>query len=420
MLISPHSSHPRGKRVCETAGVDFVFFPLLALWIVGALGNLIGALVVLRHFGKSVAPGEKKSWPGISVLKPLKGVESDLEDNLVTFFELDYPDYEIIFCIADADDPARPVVEALMRRYPEVSAKLILGYVEAGPNPKVNNLLRPLVRAKHDLVLVCDSNVRATAGYLKLLASEMNEDVGVVTGIVAARGAKNLAGALEAVYLNGFLSRCVLCGSKVGIPFVMGKTMLFRRSVVARFGGLRGLSQYIAEDFWMGQKVKEAGLKIKMLRVPIHQHIGAYRFSSFWSRHLRWGRIRRFQALGPFLLEPLGMALGSSVMGALALSHFIGGGFWGFLLASLFFFAGVDCTLAARLGDGFHPRLIVAWFMREACSIPMWLHTLIGNRVLWRGNRLRLHRGGTVSLPKGSWGIDETTGPLIDSVIQVI
>lgn len=392
-----------------------------SLWLLNLTASVIGTWLVLRHFSrKRSTPSEKESWPGVSILKPLKGADADLSTNLSSFFQIEYPEFEIIFSVARADDQAVEIVEALMQQFPEVKARLIVGAIQIGPNPKVNNLLRPYARAANDLVMVSDSNVRISPNYLKHLVSEMKDDVGVVTGIVAARGAKDWAGAIESVYLNSFFSRWMRLGSKAGVPFVMGKAMLFKKSVAEKFGGLKGLSEFIAEDYWMGRKMKAAGFRIACVRQPIHQHLGSYSMTSFWSRHVRWGRIRKYQAPFAFLLEPMGTALASATAGAWFLSQVLGLPLWACFIFNVTVSIALDMALIHRLSEKLHPKMLLAWWMRELLAIPLWAHTISGNSVSWRGTKLVLKFGGTVDYPENVSVEHENAVPLLDSVIQVI
>ncbi len=370
----------------------------VALWAFTSISLFIGTALVIRHYDRRTPEPPNGQWPPVSVLKPLKGVDSDLEANLATFFALDYPRYEILFSVADASDAACEVAARLIKAHPEVPATLYFGEMLIGPNPKVNNLLRPITKASHDLILISDSNVRANPTYLKRLVSEMRDGVGVVTAATAGRGAVGLAGDLETAYQNTFFVRWMHLASAVGVPLVMGKSMLFRRRVAHRFGGLLALSPFIAEDFWMGRNMKALGLRVALMREPIHHHIGAYTFKNFWDRHVRWGRIRKGQAPFAFLIEPAGTAWISGLIGAWAFHQWLGVSALTFFAVHTAYFLAADLWLLKKMG-GDRPlwRAMSASILREALALPLWAYTLAGSTVRWRGNRLLLHFGGRVS-----------------------
>lgn len=333
-------------------------------------------------------------WPGISILKPLKGCDGGLRENLLSFFHLDYPQYEILFSVANPGDPAVPVVHELLAGHPNAKARLIIGDVEATPNPKVNNLLRSYQEAQHDWLLVSDSNTRVAPDYLRRMAGSFHEDVGVVTAVVAGRGAQSLGGHLEACYLNTFYARCLHFADFFSIAFVLGKSMLFRRSVADRFGGLRHLGNYVAEDYLMGEAMRRLGLKVAVNIDPVPQFIGKYRFGAFWQRHLRWGRIRRSQVPFLFAIEPFQSMIVSGLSGAYAA--------WSlFEVAPVNFFAGhallwaaADNLLQSRLVGKLTWKMVASWLLRELLAFPLWLHMAAGSHIEWRGAKMRVLGGG--------------------------
>ncbi len=319
-----------------------------------------------------------------------------MEESLRTFFQQDYPDFEIVFCVADTTDPTIRLIIALMREFPRVATRLHVGEAIAGANPKVCNMIPAYEIARHDLLLISDSNVRVWPTYLRELAACMNEDVGVVTAVVAGREGRGLGGRLEAAYLNTCVARWMWMAYAIGYPCVIGKTMLFRRSVMNRFGGLRNLAKYVAEDYMAGQAMHRLGYRVEVLREPVGQFIGRYSFTSFWNRHLRWGRIRRSQSPPGFLIEPLNYAFGSGLLGAWAFWQAFAIPFFPFLSVHLFVWAIGDALLIRRMEGSLSFTALAAWFLRELLALPHWLHMLSSNRILWRGHRLRILNGGLV------------------------
>src|SRR3989344_3043795 len=154
-----------------------------------ALGlTICGTLLTLRRF-RTPPPHLRRDFARypVTILKPLKGVDPALEANLESFFLLDYPEYEIFFSVADPNDPALKVVRRVLRRHPDVKARVLVGAVELGLNPKVNNMVLSYDRASHDLILISDSNVRVKPDYLTRVVAHMDRDVGIVTAVVAGR-----------------------------------------------------------------------------------------------------------------------------------------------------------------------------------------------------------------------------------------
>ncbi len=332
--------------------------------------------------------------PPISILKPFKGIDAGFEANIRSFFRIDYPAFEILFSAGQADDPGIEVVRRVMADYPKVKARLIIGEVSVGPNPKVNNLIQSYAAASHDTLLISDSNVRVRANYLRRIVPFLKDDVGIVTAIVAGHDPKGVGGALEASYLNSFYARWMHISNAVGHPCVVGKSMLFRRSTFDRIGGIRALGQYVAEDYMAGKAMQKIGLRVEIVPDAVHQHIGAYRLEDFWSRHIRWGRIRKAQAPLAFLIEPAFGAIVSGVLGALVFSRQFGVPFGLFFIIHLAIWLAADLLLLRTLAVRLSRRTVGSWLLREVIAFPLWCHIASGNRIHWRGNRLRILRGG--------------------------
>ncbi len=332
--------------------------------------------------------------PPISILKPLKGIESEIEQNLETFFQLDYPEYELIFSVAEAQDPVCPVVLNLLKRFPNVRAQLLIEPVEIGPNPKINNLLRAYEKASYDWVLISDSNVRATPEYLTTLASHIDKNVGLITAAVVGTSSQSMGGHLERIFLNTFYARAMVLADKAGRPCVIGKSMLFQRKVANRFGGMQVLARYLAEDFMAGEAMRRLGLKVIIANFPVNQHIGSYTLSSFWSRHLRWGRIRKAQAPSIFYLEPFLGSITSGWIGALALHSIFGYSVLLVLGLHLTVWAICDFIVIGCLGQKLKFLDPLFWLWREALSLPLWICIASGNTVQWRGRQFTLETGG--------------------------
>jgi ceramide glucosyltransferase len=182
----------------------------------------------------------------------------------------------------------------------------------------------------------------------------------------------------------------------LGQGFVVGKAMCFRRSTLDRFGGMRRLARYIAEDYMAGQAVRRLGLRVVMLPEPIRQHIGGYSFEAFWSRHLRWGRIRRAQAPLAFAIEPLQFPLISGLLGAWGASETCGVPFAAFLVGHLAVWLALDLLLMVRMEAKLNGNTVAGWIVRECLAFPLWCHMASGSSIHWRGTELRILPGGLV------------------------
>jgi len=365
-------------------------------WAVATATTVLGTWIAVRSFSRRNEPN--LALPPVSVLKPLKGMEPGLRKNLESFFLQDYPDFELLFCVADVEDSACAIVRRLMARYPKVRARLIVSSEEVGPNPKVNNLYGAYYRAISDHIVISDSNVRVGLGYLREMVAALGPKTGVVTSLVTATGVQGFGGYLEAAYLNAVLARLMPIGHLVGLPLVLGKSMLLRRSIAEQFGGLDFLGRYLAEDYMTGFAMKHLGLQVALTPTPVEQYIGTRTFKTFWARHVRWGRLRKAHAFMGYLIEPILGVVFPGMLGAWGLHTLLGVHFltvftfhfvlWGCCDLVLFAEAPTKGTAANTFG------FAGAWFVREWLAIPLWLHTLFGKTVEWRGRRLQLMAGG--------------------------
>ena len=336
----------------------------------------------------------------VSVLKPLKGADNGLEENFESFFLLDYPEFELIFSVADGRDPGAAIVRKLLAKYPNVNARLIEGDVDVGPNPKVNNMVRSYSSAKHPLILISDSNIRVDRSYLKDGVNLLQPGVGLVTATVSGHIPEGLGGELEAIYLNTFFGRGMIIAAAFGHTTVMGKSMLFSRETAERFGGIYSLSQFFNEDHMSGQAMDQLNLKTKIMHQPVKQVIGPYKVSTFWKRHIRWGRMRKVLAPFVFIFEPLHYTIPSAIMGAIGLKILFGVSPWLYIpLHITWFFIG-DFIVMSLLKTRMSAMTPIYWLMRETLAVPLWAHTLAGNTIDWRGNKLKLAADGTIEDPK--------------------
>ncbi len=345
----------------------------------------------------------------VSILKPLKGADPGLEQNLRSFFEIDYPEFELLFSVADGDDDAVPVVQKLISEFPKRQALLVIGDTDLGPNPKINNLVGTYGQARHDWILVSDSNIRVQPSYLKRMVAHVGPGVGLVTAVVAGRAAKGIGGHLEAMVLNTYYTRGLNLGAGVGKPAAIGKSMLFRRSDAKRFGGLGALANFLAEDYMAGELIRKLGFQVVIMNDPVEQYIGAQTFEAFWQRHLRWGRIRKSQLPLAFFGEGLTLLPTTTLFAAISLPPLFGISIATAIMGQvgISFLCDVLVVRGSKQPLEFHFPLI--WLLREILALPLWLHIASGSTVNWRGNALKLQPGGTLAMkprvkPTFLWG----------------
>jgi ceramide glucosyltransferase len=366
-----------------------IAFALLAVstaWIIVGLASVLRATRCARLTGR---PSRARPQPPVTVLKPLCGADAELAGNLVTFFEQDYPSYELVFGVRDPRDPALAVVRELERRYPQVPCTIVVHGGGGGINPKVDNLLGMLPNATCDLLVVSDSNVRAPRHYLRELVDTFHSrpNVGLVTNLFAGSGENTLGAALENVQLNGFCAAGAALPTLLGDALVVGKSMLFSRAEFEKLGGLSYVANVLAEDFVIGKMYQHAGRRVRIAPTVLDNVTSQMTIRAFLDRHLRWSMLRwRLRPLAA-LLEPL-----TSPLALLPLAIWLGGTAGITWAISLLALRDVGGWIALRgFSRAWLPALLSP--LRELMMLMVWLRAPFKRHVTWRGNRVRLGAG---------------------------
>lgn len=255
------------------------------------------AIVVCRRSGAPAAPSRR---PPFTLVRPLRGLETYSRRTLASSFAIDYPEYEILFCIADADDAAGPLARQLIADNPQRPARLLVGEEALSANPKLNNMAKGFREARHDLVVFADSNVLLPADYLDRLAERMDAGAGMVTAPPVGHLPQGVQADIECAFLNTFQARVQYAIDHLGFGFAQGKTLCFHRADLER-GGLERLASEPAEDAAATKLMRERGKRIR-LAGPFAQLIGTRTWAQVWGRQVRWARLRR--ASFPLLYAP--------------------------------------------------------------------------------------------------------------------
>jgi ceramide glucosyltransferase len=363
---------------------------LLAL-VTGSLVYCALAVVAALRY-RRVRPPEARRHPPISILKPLHGADEGLQENLHSFFEQDYPAFELLFGVRAAGDPAVAIVERLRARYPAVPSRLIVSGEPPYPNAKVYSLDRMLAAARHDLLVMADSDVRVTRGLLGAIAAEFqDETLGVATCPYRAVPGRSFWSTLEAVGLNTeFIAGVLTARMLAGMKFAIGPTIAARRAALEAIGGFDALKDYLAEDFVMGKLAAERGWGVILSSYIIEHRIGAQRFLPNLAHRLRWNRgtrrSRPWGYAGQVFTNPLPLAL---ILWAARPE------WWPIVAAAALFRAAAGWAAAeCALRDPLTRRL---WFLvplQDVASFLMWVAGFFGNTIQWRGREYYLRRDG--------------------------
>lgn len=329
--------------------------------------------------------------PPITILKPLKGVDEGLRENLRSFFRLDYPVYQLLFGVAETDDPAIPVVRDLLAEFPGADAQVVVGCPAFGLNPKVENLNAMLSLRKHDVILVSDSNVRVRPSYLRETACYLAEpNVGLVTNLFAGVDEHQTGAVLENLHLNGFIAGGVALAAMTGVTCVVGKSMLMPMQALNAAGGFSGVRNLLAEDQALGVRIRKAGYTIRLSHHVIENVNHARSFRWFLNRHSRWYKIRRQMATSAFLAEPLANLATVGLVWALSGTSGIA---WGGLLILVGLGIARDAAQSLRL-RGRMPKVrhLMLSPVKDLLLLPVWFDAIVNNRVHWRGHSFLIGR----------------------------
>lgn len=336
--------------------------------------------LVLGRFTRALPLPAPRDWPFVTLLRPVCGLDPFDAETLATSFGLDYPGYEVIFCVARADDPVVALIERLIADHPGIPARLLIGDDGISRNPKLNNLAKGWRAARGDWIAMADANLILPADYLRQLVSLSQPGVGLVSSPPMGARAEGLWGAVELAFLNGNQARLQLAADELGIGFAQGKTLFWHRPVLEAGGGLPALGHEMAEDLASTKLVRAQGLRVRLAQRPFAQPIGRRSLAAVWGRQLRWSVLRRdgFPAL--WAAEVMNSPLVPGLLVLVAAPP----------VAALFPLAwyGAEAVLARTAGWPMRPRDLIAWVLRDLMIPALWLATWGRRGFEWRGTAM--------------------------------
>ncbi len=366
---------------------------IAAGWLLLALvvGSMVYCVLVIAGARKylSVRPPALGRVIPISILKPLYGADEGLEQNLRSFFTLDYPDFEILMAVRRVDDPAVAVAESLRRQYPQVPAQLLVLGEPPYPNAKVFSLDRMMAAARNDVLVMSDSDIRVTPDMLQVVAAEFQDPkLGVATCPYRAVAGQSFWSQLEAAGMNTeFLGGILVARMLEGMKFAVGPTIVARRQALQEIGGFDRLKDYLAEDFVMGQFAAGAGWTVSLSSYVIEHRIGSETLAVNAAHRLRWARSTRRSRpagyVGQLFTNPLPLA----ALLVLARSEW-----WPVLAATV-----VIRALAAYATAGAILHCGRSWWLipvQDLLSFVFWIAGFFGNTIIWRGKKYYLQADG--------------------------
>jgi len=365
----------------------------LAVAVVGC-AYALGAAVMVRRFGAgSVLTAS--TFPGVTILKPLRGAEPHLYDKLASFCNQDYPGpVQVLFGVQDPSDAAIAVVERLVADWPGRDLELVIHSNACGPNPKVANLVGMQDRIRHDLVILADSDISVAPDYLASIVAALNlPNVGLVTCLYRGEPQAGVWSRLHSMAIDYHFLPDVLVGLALGLARpCLGSTIALRRQTLGAIGGFEAFLDRLADDNAMGEAVRAAGMRVAIPHFVVVHSSSIGGPGELWRHELRWARtVRAVSPLGYAglgLTHPLPLALlagwlsGSGTIGAVIIAAAIA--------CRLVLQVQVDHTLRVRLNR---------WWlgpMRDLLSFMVYVAGFFVSIVSWRGARYKVSADGTL------------------------
>ncbi len=335
------------------------------------------------------------AFPPVSILKPLKGEDPEIYESFRSHCRQEYSEFEIVFGVSDANDPAVQAVERLRQEFPDRSIQLIVCTEVLGTNTKVSNLAQMVRSARYDHFIVSDSDIRVPPDYLRRVVAPLAEPgVGLVTCLYRGIAGPTVSSKLEALGISTDFCAGVLVARSIedGLRFALGSTMAFRRQDLEAIGGFESFVDYLADDYELGKRIAGLGREVRVSDVVVETFLPSYTVREFFDHQLRWARGVRGARPGGYagLLFTFGwlwalLALFASGGAMWAWSVFAAAVVLRFLVAWI---VGVDA-----LADRQVPRFSLLIPLRDLVGVLVWVLSFASNTVTWRGDRFQVKNG---------------------------
>ncbi|XP_063397093.1 ceramide glucosyltransferase-like [Mytilus trossulus] len=371
-------------------------------WLFDWLMHTVAIIYGIRRLHRQLPTPSPEDLPGVSIIKPLVGVDPHLYANLESFFKLQYPNFEILFCVQEESDPAIMIVQKLMELYPKVDAKLFIGIKYICPNGKINNMIKAYEAAKNENLLISDSCIKMNENTLMEMVCCLKPDVGMVVQMPFFENRPKLgfASVYEKVYFATFNARSTLGGFATGINACTGMSCLFRREPVDKAGGLAPLGQYLSEDYILNHTITQAGYKSVLCTSTAQQNSGYSSVGTFHKRIIRWSQLRIALLPHLIILEPLSECMLMGACASWAIEYLFGISSMGVFLMHILLWFLLDYTLLRVVENGPLPfskfEFVVAWLMRETLALFLTLQSHRNTIVKWRHKQYKLNWGGKI------------------------
>jgi ceramide glucosyltransferase len=362
---------------------------------------IVAIFAARRFFGRrGSSPAAPGFAPPLSILKPIYGLDRETYENYASFCRQDYPEFEILFCVSDERDLAVRVIQKLIQDFPERSIRLLVGSEPLGASDKVNKLCRMVREARHEIIVVTDSDVRVDPGYLRAIAAPFRSpNLGGVTCLYRGLTDGSFAAVLEAMGNSTDFAAGVLVNWLGGkIDFMLGATMATTKKYLAEIGGFEALVDYFCDDYELGNRLAAQGHRIELSTFPVSIVYPRETFSEAFRHQVRWNLSIRYSRpaghVGLIFTQGLPWTILAAIIApsaAVALAY----------IAAYVVLRGVMTRTVGVWGmqDRTLGSKIVLLPVRDAFAFVVWLASFVPQRIHWRGKEFYVRKKRLVPAP---------------------
>jgi ceramide glucosyltransferase len=378
-------------------GKILLYLVCFSLYIV-AIFYYVFSLDSARDFSLNINQAQEQNNsnynPPVSILKPLCGLEANSYVNLGSFVKQNYPQYQVIFCVKESTDPIIKVVEQIIKDFPSYDLSLVVNNRLIGTNFKISNLANGLDCAKHEILVLADSDIRVDDNYLQTIIQRLqDEKVGVVTCLYKSKS-EGLMAIFEGIGVACDFFPSVLTARKLeGIKFAFGSTIVIRKKVLDELGGFKTIAESLADDYLLGNLPAKLGYQVVLSSYIVNHEIGEESVKDYWLRQVRWYRCIRVERFWGYL----GIIFTQGTVISILILIVSGFSFTGIILSLVLlilrlytaYFVGLKI-----LQDPTAEKYLGLVFITDLLRFVIWLTALFGNTIEWRGKKFKLIKGG--------------------------
>ncbi|HYL69396.1 MAG TPA: bacteriohopanetetrol glucosamine biosynthesis glycosyltransferase HpnI [Candidatus Limnocylindria bacterium] len=358
------------------------------------------AVIAARRFFRPRIYAASSFTPPISILKPIFGLDREAYENFASFCRQDYPEYEILFCVSDLQDPAVPVIRKLIDDFPDRSIRLLIGADRLGVSDKVNKLCRMVRQSRHDVVIVSDSDVRVEPGFLRAIVAPFSDPkVGGVTCLYRGLTDGSLAADLEAVgNSTDFAAGVLVAWLLRPVNFMLGAVMATTKKHLAEIGGFELLVDYFSDDYELGNRIAARGYRIELSNFPVSIVYPRESFADAFHHQLRWNLSIRYSRpwghLGLIFTQGFAWTLVGCALAPTELAAFA-------YIAAYILLAGEMVRAIGIYGmkDVSLRKKYWQLTLRGAFAFTVWVASFFPQRIRWRDQQFHVRQKRLVAVP---------------------